>query len=642
MPKITRIILVFSAFFLLKNIAAGSHPDVRVPPKMTGFPCANFGIAAEVSPSGRLLGRIMYNPPIQGEWLENLAAGRFSFGTSKYEIQDEDFEGKKIDRSWPFAKVKFEDKRLIGFSRIGKFSIRALFFAPIKANDPFITSLPVIMGEITIVNGTKTEVKDFSVNFYFKGETDGEYKSFYENETQNLKYKTDHGFTIFHNGFVMAGFNGAAITGEENGIFTIRKKIKLLPNSQTVVKFIFANFNENGYYTNYTGDVTALARYVYSAWNKLKKATQEFSENLPDAGDEKLNEYLRWYMTAGIMLTKITKGGEVLTMGYTELNQRDSFWTSFLHLVYWRELERKMIEESAAHQNENGKIPTTILPTIERGDDIDINEYFILRVFRYYEATKDIKFLQEMWFRVIRAVEFLKGLDKDGDGIPDQGSFWADWKDVDGVQGRKYSPYFSLLWLAVLKKTYRYGSLLGDVESFEKYKKLFDIAYIQVNKSINDGGLWNGDYYVNVWYNGWKDSHLLEDQTVGILFGVVDAEKAAKIYASLERSKCRWGIRETYPYYPDTFGYKGGDYHNGAVWPYLNFVDSFSRFKAGKIDDAIWILKTVGWADLERDGDFLPHENIDGETGENSHHFIQAWDSVYFAAIYFGLLGKSD
>ena len=90
-------------------------------------------------------------------------------------------------------------------------------------------------------------------------------------------------------------------------------------------------------------------------------------------------------MIPSISLTKWTDKDEVVTMGYHELNQRDSYWTSWTHLVFYKRLEQKMIEESIAWQQPSGKIPTTILPLIEREDDLDINAFFILRIARFYQ-----------------------------------------------------------------------------------------------------------------------------------------------------------------------------------------------------------------------------------------------------------------
>ena len=158
--------------------------------------------------------------------------------------------------------------------------------------------------------------------------------------------------------------------------------------------------------------------------------------SLPQVGDEQILRYTRWYSQAAVMLTKSDVTGRVITMGYHELNQRDSFCTSFVHLSFWPKLEQAMLRESCLWQREDGKLPTTILPKYERETDVDINEYFCLRIARYFHWHRDLPFLRECWPHFCRSVEFLLTLDRDGDGLPEQAPpenplcFWADWKDV--------------------------------------------------------------------------------------------------------------------------------------------------------------------------------------------------------------------
>ena len=617
------IFLIFTLLFLFYPLSCYVIADFISAPikigedkeKLTGFPCANFGVGVELSPSGRLLKNVIYNPPLLGRWLEFTGEGYFSFKINNVEIEDVDFQEKKISRFWPFTTAEFKDKRM------DKLVIKANFFSPLKMDNLLISSLPVVMAEFELINLDKNKGLELFIIAHLK----------------DISNKDLNTFIGFEGGVKEVSKMGSDLAG----LTPLTKKAEIGKDSTKKLRFILVNFHKDGYYTNLYPTPDSLISFIFNSWDKLKKATSDFSNRLPSTNDQELDEYLRWYITAGVMLTKVVKSGEVLTMGYTELNQRDSFWTSYLHLVYWIELEKKMIKESAEYQRENGKIPTTILPVIERENDIDITQYFILRIFRYYEWTKDIEFLKEMWGKVKCGIEYLKGLDIDSDGLPDQHSFWADWKDVSGMEGRKYSPYFTLLWLAVLKKATYYAHLVEDKTYEEEYSLLYKRAYSKINKDIEEGGLWAGNYYVNIWYDKKEDRRLLQDQVVGILFDVVDKKRADKIFKSLENNKCRWGIRETYPYYPNSFGYKAGEYHNGAVWPYLNFIDAFSRFKRGYIEDGISILKTAAKADLIKDGDYLPHENINSETGENTHHFIQAWNAVYFAAVYFGLLNET-
>jgi len=62
---------------------------------------------------------------------------------------------------------------------------------------------------------------------------------------------------------------------------------------------------------------------------------------LPQIPDTILEDYMNYYLMPSFILTKTDKQGEVLTMGHVELNQRDSFWTSWLHLVFFNSLEKR-------------------------------------------------------------------------------------------------------------------------------------------------------------------------------------------------------------------------------------------------------------------------------------------------------------
>lgn len=42
-------------------------------------------------------------------------------------------------------------------------------------------------------------------------------------------------------------------------------------------------------------------------------------------------------------------------------------------------------------------------------------------------------------------------------------------------------------------------------------------------------------------------------------------------------------------------------------------------------------------ADLEMAGDFIPHEYLHGETGQQAGVPMQGWNAAMFGAIYFGL-----
>jgi glycogen debranching enzyme len=375
----------------------------------------------------------------------------------------------------------------------------------------------------------------------------------------------------------------------------------------------------------------------------LKQQHAAFVTSLPRTGDRELDVFSRWYLSAAVLLTKGTSSGEVLTMGYRELNQRDSFWATGAHLIYWPDLELKMLHESMNYQDSKGQIPLTILPTIDRANNIDGNEYFILRIARYYRWYREVAFLNEALPHVKRAINYLISLDHEKIGLPMQQSYWADWKDVPGVEGRRYAPHFALLWLAALKD----GQFLAREASDSSYAAwlgaLYEKAHERINQDVAQGGLWDQTRYVDLWNDARRTTYSLEDQTLGAVFDVIPHERLENIYFTMNTgNESKFGVRETYPYIPssdDSFGPGPGQYHNGGIWPYLNFADAWGRFKNGHAADAQRILKEVGYNDLVRFHDYSPSEFLNGDTGENPGFAVQGWDADYFSAIYFGAFG---
>jgi len=607
-----------SLIFLVVLMAAlPSAADMERP---SGYPVGNFGISGEVTPHGKVLPRVQYNPPRLGVWLEELGKGQLEFASDGLTIKDSEFASKKVSRLYPKASVKYSDPRMKGLS------ITVDLLSPIRIRDIFTTSIPAICADITFHNESKSE-KTITTDFSFQS---GKFGS----EISETSAEKLH---LVGNGQIAIGFDSEIEWQKLNDGIQVNCSSVVPVGGSKKVRMIILCYDENGYYANKCSDINDLAMHVDSSWDRFRQDVDHFIASLPKTHDEQVNRYLHWYLQAALLLTRTTKD-HVLNMGYSEFNQRDSYWTSWLQVAFWPELERRMIQESIDHQREDGKIPTTILPTIERNDDIDINEYFNLRLVRYYQWTHDPDFLKSVWPAYKKSVEYLKRTDRDGDGLLEQKSYWADWKDVYGVEGRKAAPHFELLWLAVLKEGQELAQIAGDDKTLAEYKALYEKSYKAINADVGDGGLWTGSFYTSSWFDGRADAHVQQDQVVGPLFGVVSPERVESIYASMEQNWTPWGVRDTYPYRED-FGYNPGDYHNGGVWVYLNFVDAMSRFVNGLADEGFDIMRKVGYGDLEKFDDWMPGEYLDGNTGVNAGKTIQGWDANFYAAFVFGALG---
>lgn len=585
--------------------------------KVDGYPIANFAVTANVHRNGGFYGDIMQNPGKLGEWLESRGGVVFYIAKGDDRHPFDCFRNRNIERAFPFASGVYEGSPLTDVR------IRMTTYCPLGINDIEISSLPVVMLEMSVDNiGRRQE--DFEIVIEPGSLLGGDAES-------NL----DGGVWGVSDGRTQISADVECLW--KKGVLSIPLSLK--GRRSVDIRIAITLADDEGYSARNFSSPDEITGYVFGNWRDLKAETSAFSAAVPVSGDKELDDYLRWYMTPAVCLTKCTKRGEILTMGYRELNQRDSYWTSWLHLALFRDAEQRMIEESIAAQQKSGKIPTTILPLIEREDDLDINAFFILRIARYYKLYKDVESLVRYWPSLRKAMEWLISRDSDGDGIPCQHSFWGDWKDVQGVADRKYSPFSGLIYLAALKEMTYLAEVVGDDTAAENYRHAYDKGFEFVNRPVEAGGMWNGSYYCQIWKDGSVNDRLLQDQTVGILFGVVPEERARRIFDSLnEMSLTRYGVAETFPYYPAEWGYAPATYHNGAVWPWVSFMDCWARINSDRRQEAIDIVKRVAKADLVDSGDWMPNEHINSLTGENLGFKIQGWDAALFGLVNFGLL----
>lgn len=582
-----------------------------------GYPIANFAMTVNVAENGDMYGQILQNEGKLGGWLVNRGAIELAVEKNGRVEKLSQFKDTKIRRVFPMVEAEYEKSNLLASN------ISLKTFCPLAVNDLETSSLPVLMLEVECTNPTKKE-ESFSLTLRPNGELD-----------KQLVWNEHESYTVVGNdGFVMAA-DAEAVWG--GSVFRI--PVTLNAKERKTIRVAISMYDSDWISAGQFSSADEVVNYAYRMWNVLETKTQEFSQAIPDTGIEDVDTYLRWYMIPAVSLTRYNKKGEILTLGYTELNPRDSYWTTWVHLVLFKDAERKMIEECLASVTPAGKMPTTILPLIEREDDLDINAFLILRAARFYQFYHEKNKLKAYWPTLKKAMEWLISRDTKGKGLPRQVSFWGDWKDVSGVTEREYSPFSCLIYLAALKQMMYLGRECDDVTAVKRFEEVYRKGYEALNKHVDDGGMWNGKYYCQLWKDGSVNDKLLEDQTIGILFDVVPQERALMIMESLnEMSLTPYGVAETFPYYPEEFGYEPATYHNGAVWPWVSFMDCWARIRLGQRKDAIDIIKRVGHADIIASGDWSANEHINSLTGENLGFHIQGWSAALFGVVYFGLV----
>ena len=612
--KMTRNLRIYMAA-LVSMLCFTLHAQVK--PAAGGYPIANLALTVNVSEQGDMYGQVLQNVGKLGGWLLDRGPVRVELEKDGKKETLSQFKDKDIRRVFPFVEAEYAKSSHISSN------IKLKTFCPLALNDAETSSLPVLMLEMECTNPTRKE-ETFTIVVKPGNEICGQMSS--DNEGKR---------SVASNGsFAVAADVDAEWSGN-----AFRVPVTLKGKEMKAVRIAISLYDSDWISARSFASAGEVVEHACSVWDILETKTEEFSQAIPETGIEDVDTYLRWYMVPAISLTRYNKKGEILTMGYMELNPRDSYWTTWVHLLLYKDAERKMIEECMAAVSPAGKMPTTILPVIEREDDLDINAFLILRAARFYQLYHEKDKLLSYWPVLKKAMDWLISRDTKGKGLPRQVSFWGDWKDVKGVEDREYSPFSALVYLAALKKMMYMGEECGDSVAIEKYEEAYRKGYDIVNKPVEEGGMWNGRYYCQLWKNGSVNDKLLEDQTIGILFDVVPRDKALKIIESLnEMSLTPYGVAETFPYYPKEFGLDPATYHNGAVWPWVNFMDCWARIRLGQKDDAIDIIKRVGRADIIASGDWSANEHINSLTGENLGFHIQGWSAALFGTVYFGLV----
>ena len=672
----------------------------QAPAPLDGFPIANFAVTANVSADGEVFGRVLHNRGKLGSWLTDLGALRLSLVKEGTAYPLSSYTQRDVRRAFPFVHATLSGHPVL------RSDLSYTVWAPLGLDDLDVTTLPVLQLELTLTNPSDTpETLELCWTPDSLGRSPSHWRVFPALAGMSaLQVQNGPDLPPAPVFLAAPGANDPQIAPPSPREAAGSSIVSIQAGGSVTLRYALVLYDPRGYAAIRFPSQHAVVAYVFDHWTELRQATKAFEARIPRTGDPELDDILRWYMVPGVALTKCTAKGQVVTLGYCELNQRDSYWASWLHLVLFPTAERTMILESIGGMRPSGKVPTCILPRIDRKDDIDINAFFLLRCYRYARYTGDLELIRTNWDALCKAADWLMSRDLEGTGLPLQTSTWADWKDVAGVAGRKYSPFATMVYAAAMRRMAMMAGMLLDepvvtaglsvaqdggersasdaqaaagagrsaavesgrsasdaqaaagagrsvsddetlaadyAEAEAVYAAAAQRALERINLPREQGGLWNGRYYCQLWDDGRKDDRLLQDQAIGILFGVVPRGRARKVVRALNRTNATpYGICETFPYYEADFGYEPATYHNGAVWPWLSFVDDWARITLGRRREAIRLVKTVARADLVDSGDWAANEHINSLTGENLGFQLQGWNAGLFGLVYFGLADK--
>ncbi|RMF28867.1 MAG: hypothetical protein D6759_14995, partial [Chloroflexi bacterium] len=137
----------------------------------------------------------------------------------------------------------------------------------------------------------------------------------------------------------------------------------------------------------------------------------------------------------------------------------------------------------------------------------DLNSKFVLLLYRDYRATGDRSLVEAGWPAVQAALDYLKGFDRDGDGLPENDGLPDQTYDTWPMRGA--SAYCGGLWMAALEAAVEMARLVGDGTAARRYADWLTQA-----QASYEARLWNGRYY-DYDTDGSHHDSLMADQLAG-------------------------------------------------------------------------------------------------------------------------------
>ena len=230
---------------------------------------------------------------------------------------------------------------------------------------------------------------------------------------------------------------------------------------------------------------------------------------------------------------------------------------------------------------------------------VDASLWFLLAVYRWYQATRDLGGLRAAFWKTMQAIvrAYWRGtrhgirLDDDGLLLVGDAETALTWMDAR-VDGRPVTPRhgkpveIQALWINALSLMAELAAALGEPRRAASYRSLADQAM-----SSFRGRFWcqAGGYLYDVVRDGERDESVRPNQllAVGLPVSCVTPTQARAILDTVERALVTpYGLRTLSPANPAYRPrYAGGPrerdaaYHQGVVWPWWwgPFVDAAVR-----------------------------------------------------------------
>ncbi len=226
--------------------------------------------------------------------------------------------------------------------------------------------------------------------------------------------------------------------------------------------------------------VPALYAATTDHYRELLASTLEI-----ETPDERLNRAFTWAKvgidkglatnpTLGTgLLAGFRTSGDSERPGFAWFFGRDALWTSLATTAYGRfETTRAALRFLAGHQRADGKIPHEVsqsaafVPWFDgypyAWASADATPLFVIAQAAYWQASGDREFLDANWPAIVKAYEFSRATDRDGNGLIENTNVGHGWVEGGALYPAHEEIYLEGLWIEAQRDIATLATVRGD------------------------------------------------------------------------------------------------------------------------------------------------------------------------------------
>ena len=210
----------------------------------------------------------------------------------------------------------------------------------------------------------------------------------------------------------------------------------------------------------------------------------------------------------------------------------------------------------------------------------DTTPFYVVALANYYRWTADRALLVRSWPHLLKAYEFGKWADEDGDGLMDNSRAGLGASELGSLrEGLKTGVFIATIWTRALQDLAYLAGQMADEERVAVFQRDHERARERLAELFVDPATRTLNFGVAV--SGEPKNDATAWAAFPIVFGLIEGEAAENTLDMVASAEITtdWGTRmlsERSPWY-DPVGY-----NNGAVWPFLTGYAAMAEYAAGR------------------------------------------------------------